>query len=317
MVIFPSSIGRPLAFIGRHGNIAFAISIFLGLALPQLAEAARPFLTLTVFIFTMLSYARVDMESLKETLARPVRLTGLLIWSTIAPALVLAGLILLLGKDAVSDEMLLGLVLYAASPALNGSPAFAMLLGYRNGLILTILFIQLIVTPFVSPFLAALLIGHELPISATALGLRLALVVFGATLGAVVIRRWIGVKRLGDARHELNGFNVVLYFLFAIAAMDGVIDATIADPGRTVMFLIVTFAFSALCLALALVTGRGLGNNDNFTLAIGIGLRNIGLLVAAFGPTLPPETFLYFSLSQFPSYLCPILLAPIARFYRP
>ncbi len=60
---------------------------------------------------------------------------------------------------------MLGLVLYVAAPVLNGSPAFAMLLGFRSGLILTINFIHMIITPLIAPPLASWLIGHELPLS--------------------------------------------------------------------------------------------------------------------------------------------------------
>jgi bile acid:Na+ symporter, BASS family len=66
-------------------------------------------------------------------------------------------------------------------------------------------------------------------------------------------------------------------------------------------------------LLISLLVTRPFGANDGFTLSMGVGLRNIGLLVAAFGPTLPKEAFLYFSLSQFPTYLAPMLLAPLAK----
>jgi BASS family bile acid:Na+ symporter len=41
--------------------------------------------------------------------------------------------------------------------------------------------------------------------------------------------------------------------------------------------------------------------------------RNMGLMVAATDGLLPGTTWLYFALSQFPIYLSPQLLAPIAR----
>jgi bile acid:Na+ symporter, BASS family len=46
-------ISRPFAFMGRYGTQGFALSIFLGLALPQFAAAARPLLAFTIFIFVM------------------------------------------------------------------------------------------------------------------------------------------------------------------------------------------------------------------------------------------------------------------------
>jgi bile acid:Na+ symporter, BASS family len=302
-----------LAAIGKKGELAFALSIFLGLALPQLAEAARPMLVISVFIFTMLTYARVDLDNMVETVRQPLRLVLAMGWAIVAPPLIFLAIMAVAPAEHVSEALMLGLVLYVASPVLNGSPAFAMLLGFRNGLILTINFLHMILTPLIAPPLASWLMGHDLPLSAGVLALRLSIMIFGATLGAVLVRKIIGQSRLKAHSDELNGINVILYFGFAIAAMDGVIDATLADPMRTVWFLVIAFGLSILMFMLSLAVARPFGPNDNFTLSIGIGLRNIGLLVAAFGPSLPKESFLYFSLSQFPTYLAPILLAPFAK----
>lgn len=44
----------------------------------------------------------------------------------------------------------------------------------------------------------------------------------------------------------------------------------------------------------------------------GSGQRNMGLLVAALGAGVPPTTFLFFALAQFPIYLLPWLLRGVA-----
>ena len=41
--------------------------------------------------------------------------------------------------------------------------------------------------------------------------------------------------------------------------------------------------------------------------------RNMGLMLAATGDALPELTWLYFALAQFPIYLGPYLLQPLAR----
>jgi BASS family bile acid:Na+ symporter len=41
--------------------------------------------------------------------------------------------------------------------------------------------------------------------------------------------------------------------------------------------------------------------------------RNMGLMLAATGGALPDFTWLYFALAQFPVYLSPLLLTPLAR----
>ena len=55
--------------LGQHAAAAYAISIFLGLALPQLAAALRPAIPVTIFIFIMLAFARMNLPGIKAVLA--------------------------------------------------------------------------------------------------------------------------------------------------------------------------------------------------------------------------------------------------------
>jgi hypothetical protein len=43
------------------------------------------------------------------------------------------------------------------------------------------------------------------------------------------------------------------------------------------------------------------------------GFRNIGLVMATLGPSLSDLAWFYFALVQFPIYLMPVLLQPLAR----
>ena len=49
-----------LAWLGRYGTQGFALSIFLGLALPQFSAMARPVLPITIFCFTTVVFMRLD-----------------------------------------------------------------------------------------------------------------------------------------------------------------------------------------------------------------------------------------------------------------
>ena len=53
-------------------------------------------------------------------------------------------------------------------------------------------------------------------------------------------------------------------------------------------------------------------------LVIGLlaGFRNIGVVMAALGSTLPDIAWFYFAMAQFPIYLFPALLTPLARRFR-
>ena len=306
-----------LAFIGRYGTVAFALSIFLGLALPQLASAMRPFLAVSAFLFILLSIARTDFDNLVTTLSRPGRFAVAFVWSSLAMPVAMILLLRVLPAGVIGDDLLLGMALYAAAPPLMASPAYAGLLGFRNGLIIALLFLSLLICPLVTPPATSWLVGRDVPFDVWALTIRLVVLVGGAAVAGVALRAVLGVQRLGSVRDELNGFNVLLFFAFAIAAMDGAIVATLADPMRTLVYVGVAFALFAFGFLITLLAMTWLGPNDAFTLALATGLRNMGLAVAVLSVAeTPPGTFLFFALMQFPIYLAPLLVAPLATRYR-
>lgn len=311
-----SPLNRALAFLGRHGTVAFALSIFVGLALPQLARSMRPMLAITIFIFIMLNFARTDAPNLRATLARPWRFAAACLWTAAAPPLLLATSFLVVPRAAWSPDILLGVAFYAAAPSLMGCPAYASLLGFRNGLITALLFVSLVLSPLISPPLAGLLVGHAVPLDPLQLGLRLLWLVAGAIVAGALLRKLASPARLVAWKHQIDGVGVVCYFLFAIAAMDGVLDSLRVDPGHVLGLLAFCFVLMALMHALTFAAMAWLGPNDVFTTALGTGLRNVGLLIATLGATTPKGTYLFFALSQFPVYMAPLLASPIARLYR-
>ena len=49
-----------LAFLGRHGTIAVALSIFVGLALPASPPSFKPLLGEAIFVLLVLAFLRVE-----------------------------------------------------------------------------------------------------------------------------------------------------------------------------------------------------------------------------------------------------------------
>jgi BASS family bile acid:Na+ symporter len=79
-----------------------------------------------------------------------------------------------------------------------------------------------------------------------------------------------------------------------------------------------SFALTIILLgATALVFARA-GKRDAFALGLMASQRNMGLMLAATGGVVPDLTWLYFALAQFPIYLLPQMLRPLAeRINRP
>jgi len=306
-------ISRFLAFLGRHGAIGFALSIFLGLALPQFAALARPLLPVTIFCFTTVVFLRADPQVIAGLIRRPGRLMLAMGWLFLLPAALVFGLIGLIGREHIDPGLLLGLAIVGAAPPIMSAPAVAILFGFEPSLIIASVLGLTILSPVAAPLMVDLIAGQAVPLDRMVLMFRLALFIGGGFLVAMALRRLLKPGAVAAMKAELDGFGVVMYFVFAVAAMDGVTAAAMARPALVTSFLIYAFALAGIGIVLALLLLRRLGPGDRFVVGYGTLQRNMGLLVAALGSDVPPTTFLYFALAQFPIYLAPWLLTPLAR----
>lgn len=302
-----------LALVGRYGTQGFAASIFLGLALPQFAAAARPLLAVTIFVFVTITFARGDVASLRRLLRRPGPLILASLWLMAAPALLVGLGLTLTGRGSLDPGLVLGLAVLGAAPPIMSGPALAMLFGLNPTLILAATLATTALAPLVSPVLAGLIAGAAVPLDLGILVRRLAILVGGALAAAFLLRLALGEARIRAHKAHFDGIGVLMYFLFAVAAMDGVLAAARADPARVAGFLAVAFALSLLGFAAAWLALRPLVPGDRFVLGYATGQRNMGVLVAALGTATPDTTFLFFALAQFPIYLMPQIVKPLAR----
>ena len=304
-----------LSWIGRHGTRGFALSIFLGLALPQFAAAARPLLGISIFVFVTLTFARIDVPALLSLLRRPAPLAVASVWLIAAPVLLALAAIALLGRENLDPGLVLGLAVFAAAPPIMSSPAIAMLLGIPPTLLMATLFVTTCLSPAISPWLAEFVAAMPVPLDLAVLIRRLLVIVGGALVAATVLRLVLGEARIRANRTAFDGVGVVMYFVFAIAAMDGVLEAAINEPRQVAFFLGLAFALAAAGF-IASACLFPLSGADRFVLGYAAGQRNMGLLVAALGSATPKTTFLYFALAQFPIYLMPLLIKPFAARFR-
>lgn len=301
-----------LAWLGRYGTQGFALSIFLGLALPQFSAAARPLLPVTIFCFTTVVFMRADLGIIGGLVRRPLKLLVAVAWLFLAPVLLIGAPLLLIGREALDPGLLLGLALLAAAPPVMSAPAVAIIYGFEPSLLIAGVIITTVCAPVVAPLLVELLAGAAVPLDRAALMLRLVLFIGGGVTLATLIRSWLGTERIRALKPNLDGFGVLMYFVFAIAAMDGVTKAAMADPLRVLLFLGCAFLVALGGLAAGFLLLGGLRGAERFMIGYATGQRNMGLLVAALGAGVPPTTFLFFALAQFPIYLLPWLLRGLA-----
>jgi BASS family bile acid:Na+ symporter len=303
-----------LAWIGRQGTRAVAMSVFAGLALPGLAAIARPAFTPSLFVLLCLAFLRVRPADLRTHVQRPGLLLAVLAWMMIATPLAAGLALTTFGLDARAPGLFVALMLQTAAPPVISSPALAALMGLDAALSLAILIAGAIATPFTAALWAAVFLGPALALSAGALGLRLLALLAGVALVAALLRRVAGRAWVDRQTDRIDGLSVLALFVFAVAVMDGVVAYAAARPLAVLGLIGLAFAMSLGMGAMTALVFWRAGRAPALALAVSAGSRNLGLMVAATG-AVPELTWLYVAMAQFPIYLLPHLLKPLlARF---
>jgi BASS family bile acid:Na+ symporter len=306
-----------LGFLGRHGTIAVALSILIGLASPALAAVFKPALGEAVIALLILSFLRVNPKALVALARSPVLVLAATAWLMLLLPIMLASLFAALGLAASLPDLYFILVLQSCAPAMMAAPAMAALIGVDAALTLACLLCSMAVAPLVAGAITYVFLGQSV-ISPLAFGAKIFVLIAGSAAAAAVIRRVAGNDRI-EARYEmLDGLSVIAMAVFASAAMGGVTSYALAEPRLVAILTALTFALALGTMLVTTIVFLAAGSNRAFAIGILTGNRNLGVILAATGFSLPPLAWLYFGLAQFPIYLLPMLLKWLAsRLERP
>lgn len=293
-----------------HSRWWLAGSVFAGLALPELATTLRPLLPPAVAVLLVLSMLRMDWAAVLDYARRPVRMGLALAWVLVGAPVAMAAVLAPLG---LSDGLRAALILMAASAPIMSSPALAVLLGLDASLALVVVVAATLTMPFTAPWAADLLAHLPLAIPTWELTARLAGLVAGSVAAALVLRRFIGRARLAAWGRGIDAASVLFLVLFAIAIMDGVTAELIADPARTLLIILGSFAANLGLQAAGAALFWWTGRRAALTVGLVGGNCNMALLLAVLPAEVHPDVPLYFALGQFPIYILPAVLTPLYR----
>jgi len=302
-----------LSWLGRQGTRAVAALVVIGIAVPAIGALLKPFVAEAIFVLLCVAFLRVDLAAFRGCLARPVIVLAATAWTTaVLPALFGAGY-LVFGLRDHSPDLFLALILQAVASPMMAAPALAALMGLDSTLVLVTLVTSTAVIPFSAPAFTYAFIGDGLTLSPLALGLRLLAILTGSALVGTIVRRMAGSAAIERQTDRINGVNILVLFVFVAAVMEGVAARFLAAPLITVGLAALAFVVYFAVLGLTSLLFVRAGRERAFVLGLMASQRNMGLMLAATGGALPDLTWLYFALSQFPIYLSPQLLRPLAR----
>lgn len=304
---------QALAWLGRQGTRALAALVFIGIAAPPLGAILRPYVTAAIFLLLCISFMRIDPAALRKHLRRPGIVLAATAWTAIAVPLSIGVLCLAVGLDRQAPDLFLGIMLQAVASPIMAAPAFAALMGLDATLVLLTLVTSTALLPFTAPAFAYLFFGAELMLSPLTLGLKLFAILAGALLMGIAIRRLVGAAAIERRREPIDGVNILLMLVFVSAVMETVAGSFIAHPLIVGAILLLAFAMFFAMLGLTMLIFRKLGRQQALALALTVAQRNMGIMLAAAAGVLPPSAWLYFAVCQFPMYIMPHLLRPMAR----
>ncbi len=301
-----------LSFIGRHGTLFTAASVFVGLAAPPLAAAIKPYLGEAIVAMLTLAFLRVDPAELSHHFTRPRLIAAATLWVMLIVPAALGTLFLNLSVNQRLPGLYFMLVLQMSAPGLMSSPALAALMGLDVALTLASLIVCTAITPLTASLFTHIFLGTALA-SPFAFGVRLFLIIAGCTLAAAIMRRIAGRAWIERQRERIDGLSVLAMFSFGVAAMDGVGGQIRNEPLLVLGLTALAFVLALGLIALTALVFASAGRARAFAIGLIAGNRNVGLMLAATGFAVPDLAWLYFALAQFPIYLLPHLLKPLAR----
>ncbi len=302
-----------LAWLGRQGTRAIAVLAVIGIAAPPIGELLQPLFTVCVVVLLTIAFLRLEVASLRHMLRRPALVIGATLWTMLAVPLLIGGTGLALGLDDTAPALFLGITLHAVGSPMIAAPAFAALMGLDATLVLFTLVASTVMIPLTGPLLAQFFVGSAITLSPRALGLGLLAILASSALAAAIIRRFASLSTINRFQHEIDGVNVVFLFVFVAVATRGVQSSFRADPFLVIAIIGFAFALFLALLAVTMLVFWRAGRDRAVALGFMAAQRNMGLMVAASGGALPEMTWLYFALTQFPIYLAPALLQPLAK----
>lgn len=301
------------AWIRRRGMALIAAAALLGIVLPPLAEAMRPWLLWISLAVMALALVRVEPQALAGVMRRPALALLVLAWVTFVVPLVVW--LLLAPLLPFGSPFLAAAVLIAATPSVLSAAVFAILLGTDAALLTVVAIPSNALAPVWLPLMASF-VGVTAQVDPWAMALRLAVLVAGSFALAGLAVRMVGRDRLRQDAARIDTWIVVLVAASAIPCMDGVGDALAARPMAFLGMLGFALALNLGLQAVGFLVFLAAPRQAALSAGLVSGTRNMVLLLAALGDPGESDLGLIVAAAQLALFVMPAIVAPAYRLLR-
>jgi hypothetical protein len=267
----------------------------------NVAQSALPFL---IFIFTVSSFLKVDLETASRAWKRPAALALLLIWCLIGAPVVVA---ILMAWTDLSAPLWQAVMIWAVSPPMAAAIVFAMFLRLDVALAVAASLAGMILLPLTGSPMSVALARLPLDLDPLMLIARVTLFVGSAALIAALIRKAVGPRLLNRYSHEISGVIVVILVIYATSLMSGVRGYIFDHPWQAFGFILLAALLNALIQVMTAALFWRFGPFYAATAALLCGNKNMSVIYANLGSAITPEIMLFFAAIHVPIYTFPWL----------
>jgi hypothetical protein len=304
---------QALGWLGRQGARAVAILVFVGVVAPPIGTVLKSFVTEAIFLLLCISFARLDVLSLRKHLQKPGIIVAATAWTSLAVPSIFGVVCLMTGVEAHSPDLFLGLMLQGVAPPMMASPALVALMGLDSTLALIGLVSSTALVPLTAPLFIYAFASSVNTLSPLTLGVKLFAILAGSMFVGLGTRRIVGSATIEKYHDEIDGLNILLMLVFVTAVMSTVASRFIEAPIDSIALTLLAFAVFFALFGLTNLVFCRTDRETAFVFGLMASQRNMGLMLATTDNLLPGLTWFYFALCQLPIYLSPQLLKPAAR----
>ena len=302
-----------LEWLGVHARTILPLGVIVAFLMPESGAFFKPVAPYILALLVSVAMVRLNIASVLKDAVRPRRLIRNTCLALVL-LIVMPYCLHSIGEFVGLKESLQTLITwYAVSPPIGTTIWMCVFLGFSAPIAMEIVLLTNLLAPFTGPFMGELLLGEAVPLSVVTLSLRLAAILFGGIVLAVLAKWWLGDERISAYRGQFDGMATFLLLAFLVPVFDGVRDMVFAAP---LMALALAGLATALnfghqaCVFMAghlltMVSRKPSLPDGTRSVAVVSGNRNLGLYFAAL--PVDPLFSLFVAAYQIPIYLTPMV----------
>lgn len=289
--------------------VILALSIFLGVLFPGLAEFCKPILMPVIFLLFTFAILQVRFNDALSTALKRRASWIILLWQLLVLPLVVS----LVLFPWHSSLWYLFAVVTMCTGSITATTALSKIFNLNDALALVVCLLGTVAMPIPLYLFLNYFSSAEVAINLDVYVSRIVVFIFLPFL-LVGLFRYVATPVFERALADKSPYIVlVLLMFFGLSVMDGVQDLIFTDPLLLLSLVCLAFFISIAIQLLTFVGLKFLGVRDAKTASLLCAYRNMGMVAAIAGGSLGEYFLIFVGLWQLPMYTLPLLLK---KYYR-